>query len=126
MLPLPNKSPIKINSSSRPMNISTIIVRFISGRGAKLDVHPHNELQFYIEPSTIHRLCRLFEITKNKTAKGLIFIGDLGKGNKPLETFLIYKQTEAICIMGNAELAFLKNYQDPSFLKEYIEPTKKY
>ena len=56
----------------------------------------------------------------------LLFIGDLiGKGPYPLETFLIYKKTGATCIMGNAELAFLKNQQNPSFLKEYIETTKK-
>ena len=68
----------------------------------------------------------LDKVKYQKEKDRLIFIGDLlGKGSKPLETFLIYKQTEAICIMGNAELAFLKNYQDPSFLKEYIEPTKK-
>ena len=68
----------------------------------------------------------LDKVKFKKETSRLIFIGDLlGKGNKPLETFLIYKQTGAICIMGNAELAFLKNYEEPSFLKEYIEPTKK-
>ena len=67
----------------------------------------------------------LDKVKFKKETSRLIFIGDLlGKGNKPLETFLIYKQTGAICIMGNAELAFLKNYEEPSFLKEYIEPTK--
>lgn len=67
-------------------------------------------------------------LDKVKFRKGedsLIFIGDmLGKGTKHLETFLVYLQTEAICIMGNAELAFLKNYNNPDYLKEYIKPVK--
>ena len=67
----------------------------------------------------------LDKINYDKEKDRLIFIGDLlGKGPKPLESFLLYQRTKAICIMGNAEVAFLKNHQDKSFLKEYIEPTK--
>ena len=67
----------------------------------------------------------LYKVHYQKGKDFLLFIGDMiGKGPLPLETFLIYKATGAICIMGNAELAFLKNWKNSSYLKEYIEPTK--
>ena len=68
-------------------------------------------------------------LAKTEYKKGedfLLFIGDMiGKGPLPLETYLIYKSSGAVCIMGNAELAFLKNHKNPEYFKEYIEPTKK-
>lgn len=68
----------------------------------------------------------LQKVNYQKEKDFLLFIGDMiGKGPLPLETFLLYEQTGALCIMGNAEVAFLKNWQDPLYLKEYIEPTKK-
>ena len=65
-----------------------------------------------IHKKTADELIELLDKVKYQKEKDrLIFIGDLlGKGSKPLETFLIYKQTEAICIMGNAELAFFNNF----------------